>query len=121
MWRILIAAVLGTATLPGIVRAEAYHDIGQPEQCGNYPEAAYDRESWFPGGEGGLITLTDPQSVRGLNALLFEGVVSEEGFADPAGRVLALRGPRLTANGPTGEEILVIQTEAGVRLLQRCP
>jgi hypothetical protein len=107
--------------LPGPALAEAYHDLGRPEQCGAYAEAAYDRETWFPGGEGGVISLTDPQSVRGLNALLFEGIISEEGFSDPAGRVLALRGPLETADGPTDQEVLVIMTEGGVRVLQRCP
>jgi hypothetical protein len=107
--------------LPTMTLAETYHDFGRPEQCGTYAEASYDRESWFPGGEGGLITLTDAQSVRGLNAMLFEGVISEEGFEDPAGRVLTLRGPLLTADGPDNGEALVIMTEAGVRVLVPCP
>ena len=106
---------------PTAALAEAYHDIGQPDQCGTYAEASYDRESWFSGGEGGVITLADPQSVNGLNAVLFDGVISEEGFSDPAGRVLALRGPLLTSGGAEGGETLVIQTEAGVRVLQPCP
>lgn len=118
MRRVMLAfAVL----LPSMAGAEAYHDLGKPEQCGAYPEATYDRETWFPGGEGGLISLTDRQSVRGLNALLFEGTVTEEGFSDPAGRVLALRGPLQTAEGPTGQDILVIMTDSGVRVLQACP
>jgi hypothetical protein len=116
--RLLVAGLL---VLPAPAVAEAYHDLGKPEQCGAYAEAAYDRDTWFPGGEGGLISLTDPQSVRGLNALLFEGMVTEEGFSDPAGRILALRGPLATAEGPTGQEVLVIMTDSGVRLLQRCP
>jgi hypothetical protein len=107
--------------LPAPALAEAYHDLGKPDQCGAYAEAAYDRETWFPGGEGGTIGLTDPQSVRGLNALLFEGTVTEEGFSDPAGRILALRGPLATAEGATGQEVLVIMTDAGVRILQKCP
>ena len=107
--------------LPTPALADAYHDLGQPEQCGAYAEASYDRESWFPGGEGGLVSLTDPQSVRGLNALLFDGIISEEGFSDPAGRVLALRGPLATVEGATGQEVLVIMTDFGVRILQKCP
>ena len=106
---------------PAAALAEAYHDIGQPDQCGTYAEASYDRESWFGGGEGGLISLTAPQSVNGLNAVLFDGVISEEGFSDPAGRILALRGPLLTSDGAEGGETLVIMTEAGVRVLQPCP
>lgn len=114
----LVAALMA---LPTLAAAESYHDFGRPEQCGSYGEASYDRESWFGGGEGGLISLTDPQSVRGLNAMLFEGVISEEGFSDPAGRVLALRGPLLTSDGPPNGEVLVIMTEAGVRVLLPCP
>lgn len=116
--RKLVAALLA---LPAPALAEAYHDLGKPEQCGAYAEATYDRATWFPGGEGGLISLTDPQAIRGLNAVLFEGTVTEEGFSDPAGRILALRGPLKTADGPTGQEVLVIMTDAGFRLLQRCP
>ncbi len=83
-------------------------------------EAAYDRETWFPGGEGGTITLTDPQGVRGLNAVIFDGTVTEEGFSDPAGacwRCAAAQG----AEGTLADEVLVIMTEDGVRVLQRCP
>lgn len=115
------AALACLALLPAPALAEAYHDVGQPGQCGAYEQASYDRETWFPGGEGGTISLTDPQSVRGLNALLFEGTVTEEGFSDPAGRVMALRGPLQTAEGATEDEILVIMTDSGIRLLQRCP
>jgi hypothetical protein len=109
------------ALLPAPTWADVYHDYGKPDQCGAYEEASYDREVWFPGGEGGQISLTDPQSVRGLNAILFEGTITEEGFSDPAGRVLALRGPLLLATGPVAEEVVVIMTENGIRLLQRCP
>jgi hypothetical protein len=109
------------ALIPAPAFAEAYHDYGKPEQCGAYEEASYDRDTWFPGGEGGLISLTDPQTVRGLNAMLFEGTVSEEGFSDPAGRVLALRGPLQSATGPLAEEVVVIMTDNGIRILQRCP
>ena len=117
-----VSAVLWLGLLcPSAALADAYHDIGQPDQCGTYAEASYDRESWFSGGEGGVITLADPQSVNGLNAVLFDGVISEEGFSDPAGRVLALRGPLLTSGGAEMGETLVIQTEAGVRVLQPCP
>ena len=116
--RVLLALCL---TCPTGALAEAYHDFGRPEQCGTYAEASYDRESWFGGGESGLITLTDPQSVKGLNAMLFEGVISEEGFSDPAGRILALRGPLLTSDGPDNGEAVVIMTEAGVRVLLPCP
>ncbi len=115
------AAALLLAVLPGAAAAEAWHDYGRPDQCGAYTEAAYDRETWFPGGEGGTITLTDPQGVRGLNAVIFDGTVTEEGFSDPAGRVLALRGPLRGAEGTLADEVLVIMTEDGVRVLQRCP
>lgn len=115
------ALVAVAVLLPGIAAAEGYHDFGRPDQCGAYGQASYDRETWFPGGEGGLISLTDPQSVRGLNALLFEGIITEEGFSDPAGRVLALRGPLRTADGPDNGEVLVIMTESGVRVLLPCP
>lgn len=114
-----LAALL--AVLPVAAAAETYHDLGQPEQCGAYGQASYDRKSWFPGGEGGVISLADPQTVRGLNVALYEGTITEEGFSDPAGRVLALRGPLATAEGPTGQEILVIMMEGSVRLLQKCP
>ncbi len=115
----LLLALAAVAPLPAL--AEAYHDLGRPDQCGTYAEAAYDRQTWFPGGEGGIISLSDPQSVRGLNAALFEGTVTEEDFADPAGRILALRGPLVTADGQTDQNVLVIMTEGGVRLLQPCP
>lgn len=114
---VLFLALLGGS--PAL--ADAYHDIGKPEQCGAYGEAAYDRESWFPGGEGGVISLTDPQSVRGLNAVLFEGTVTEEGFSDPAGRILALRGPLASSDGVSADEVVVIMTETGIRVLQACP
>jgi hypothetical protein len=109
------------AIIPAPAFAEAYYDYGKPEQCGAYEEASYDRDTWFPGGEGGLISLTDPQTVRGLNAMLFVGTVSEEGFSDPAGRVLALRGPLQSATGSLAEEVVVIMTDNGIRILQRCP
>jgi hypothetical protein len=113
---------LATAPLAGPVLAEAYADLGRPDQCGAYAEAQYDRQIWFPGGEGGAIALHDPQSVRGLNALLFDGVLSEEGANEPAGRVLATRGPLIGASGAVlAPEVLVVVTERGIRLLQRCP
>jgi hypothetical protein len=115
------ALVLAVVLLPGLAQADAYHDLGKPDQCGAYPQASYDRKTWFPGGEGGQISLADPQSVAGVNAVVYTGTITEEGFSDPAGRVLALRGPLLTADGPTEDEILVIMTESGVRLLKKCP
>ncbi len=115
------ALALPLCLLPGTALAEAYHDLGRPEQCGAYAEAAYDRDTWFPGGEGGLITLTDPQTVRGLNAMLFEGVISEEGFSDPAGRILAMRGPLASVDGMSTDEVVIIMTDAGIRILQLCP
>ena len=114
----LVAACVALFPVPAM--AEAYHDLGKPEQCGTYAEAQYDRETWFPGGESGTISLTDAQSVRGLNAALYEGTVTDEGASDPAGRVLALRGPLATVEGATGEEVLVIMTENGVRVLKKC-
>jgi hypothetical protein len=72
-----VAACVALLPVPTI--AEPYHDQGKPEQCGTYAEAQYDRETWFPGGEGGVISLTDAQSVRGLNAALYEGTITEEG------------------------------------------
>lgn len=117
---VLLAAM--ALALPGGALAEAYHDMGQPAQCGAYDEASYDRQVWFPGGEGGSVALTDPQSVRGLNALLFDGVITEEGANEPAGRVLAARAPLLGVNGKVlADEVVVVMTEAGIRLLQRCP
>lgn len=116
--RLVLAAL---ALCPGTALAEAYHYYGRPDQCGAYEEAGYDRETWFPGGEGGVISLTDPQEVRGLNAMLYDGTVTDEGFSDPAGPVLALRGPLLSATGPEAEEVVVIMTDLGIRLLQRCP
>ncbi|WP_137112295.1 hypothetical protein [Rhodobacter sp. SY28-1] len=115
----VLAAIL--ALSPAAAFAEAYHDYGSPEQCGAYEEAAYDRETWFPGGEGGQVSLTDPQPVRGLNAMLFEGTITEEGFSDPAGRVLTLRGPLQSATGTLADEVVVIMTDTGIRILQRCP
>jgi hypothetical protein len=115
------AVILLALVACGPALADAYHDLGKPEQCGSYGEAAYDRDSWFPGGEGGLISLTDPQPVRGLNAMLFEGTVTEEGFSDPAGRVMALRGPLESVDGSVAEEVVVIMTDAGIRVLQACP
>ena len=116
--RLVLAAAL---LLPGTAFAEAFHDLGKPEQCGGYFQTEYDRESWFTGGEGGMISLEDAQNIRGLNGVLYEGTVTEEGFADPAGRILALRGELATVEGLTGAEILVIATERGIRVLQRCP
>jgi len=115
------ALVLAAALLPGVAAAEGYADFGHPEQCGAYPQAEYDRQSWFPGGEGGAVALADPQEVRGLNSMLYDGMVVEEGMADPAGRVMAVRGPLLAAGGPAAPEVLVVVTEAGIRLLQPCP
>jgi hypothetical protein len=115
----LLAAFLALAPAPAL--AEAYHDTGRPEQCNAYEEAFYDGETWFPGGEGGMISLTDRQAVRGLNAVLFEGTITEEGLSEPAGRVLALRGPLLSATGPEADEVVVVMTDSGIRILQRCP
>ena len=53
----LVAACVALFPVPAM--AEAYHDLGKPEQCGTYAEAQYDRETWFPGGESGTISLTD--------------------------------------------------------------
>jgi hypothetical protein len=118
----MLRALLGLCIFcPTAAIAETYHDLGRPDQCGTYAEASYDRESWFGGGEGGLITLTDPQSVPGLNAVVFDGVISEEGFSDPAGQILALRGPLLTSEGSEGGETVVILTKDGLRVLQACP
>lgn len=114
----LIAA---TALCAAPLSAETYADYGKPEQCGAYAEARYDRESYFPGGEGGAIRLDDAQSVRGLNALLFEGTMTEEGMAEPVGRVLAARAPLLGVEGEAAPEVVVIMTERGIRLLQPCP
>ena len=116
--RLCIALAIATS---GPAFGDVYHDLGKPEQCGNYGEASYDRESWFPGGEGGLIGLTDPQPVRGLNAMLFEGTVTEEGFSDPAGRILALRGPLASSDGASTDEVVIIMTDSGIRVLQPCP
>lgn len=107
--------------LPSAALAEGYHDLGQPDQCGSYGEAGYDRATWFPGGEGGVITLSEPEALSGLNAVIFDGTVTEEGFSDPAGQVLALRAPLLTSDGATEREVVVIMTESGVRVLQACP
>ena len=63
--------VFAFAALPGVGLAAPYSDLGQPGQCGNYAEASYNRGSYFPGGEGSARDLTQAQSVRGLNALLF--------------------------------------------------
>lgn len=100
---------------------QAYHDLGKPEQCGAFGEARYDRKSYFPGGEGGAIRLDDAQSVRGLNALLFDGTMTEEGMEEPVGRVLAARAPLLGVQGQIEDEVVVILTERGVRVLQPCP
>ncbi|MCU0901959.1 MAG: hypothetical protein MUC82_15940 [Cypionkella sp.] len=107
--------------LAGPASAERYADYGKPEQCGAYAEAGYDRSTYFPGGEGGVITLNDPQSVRGLNALLFEGTMTEEGMSDPVGRVLVARGPLREVTGEVAPEVVVVITENGIRLLQPCP
>lgn len=113
------ALVLSLAPTAGL--AEAYHDLGRPDQCGAYAEAHYDRKVWFPGAEGAAVALTDPQSVRGLNAVLYDSVITEEGMDAPGGRVLATRGPFLDAAGNSAGEVLVIVTERGIRVLQRCP
>lgn len=115
------ALALVAALLPGVAGAEGYADFGHPEQCGVYEQAEYDRQTWFPGGEGGAVALADPQEVRGLNAMLYEGTIVEEGLSDPAGRVMAVRGPLLAAGGQAAPEVLVVVTEAGIRLLQPCP
>ena len=65
--------------------------------------------------------LNDPESVRGLNALLFDGTVTEEGEGSPAGRILATRGTFGNAGEANGAEVVVIITENGIRVLQRCP
>ena len=118
-----IRAAAGLLLLPfaTAAAAETYADFGKPEQCGAYAQAGYDRESWFPGGEGGAVALTRRQAVKGLNAVLFDGVIVEEGAQEPAGRVLAARGPLLGAGAVLADEVLVIVTPQGVRLLQRCP
>ncbi|MDP3960565.1 MAG: hypothetical protein Q8Q26_11015 [Pseudorhodobacter sp.] len=120
MMRALVWAV-AALPLAGAASAESYADFGKPEQCGTYAEASYDRARYFPGGEAGLISLTAPTAVRGLNALLFDGLITDEGASDPAGRILAARGPLVQAGGTVMDEVLVVVTEAGVRLLQRCP
>lgn len=114
---ILAIALVGLA---GAAEAEPYADLGQLQQCGAYAEATYDRKGYFPGGEGGYIDLTEAQSIRGLNALLFEGVLTEEGLNEPYGRVMAVRGPLLGADGLIAPEVVVIVTKNGIRLLQPC-
>jgi hypothetical protein len=115
------ALALAAALLPGVAAAEGYADFGHPEQCGAYEQAGYDRQSWFPGGEGGAMALADPQQVQGLNAMLYQGTIVEEGFSDSAGRVMAVRGPLLAVGGQAATDVLVVVTEAGIRLLQPCP
>jgi|GEM_PF-2350424 len=106
----------------GQAEARPYADQGKPEQCGTYAEASYDRDSYFPGGESGVLSLTDPKDIRGLNALLFDAILSEEGANEPTGRVLAIRAPLLGANGQVlAAEVVAIITEDGIRLLQPCP
>jgi hypothetical protein len=108
------------ALLAAPLSAQTYADYGKPEQCGAYAEARYDRESFFSGGEGGVIRLDDPQSVRGLNVLMFDGTMTEEGMSEPVGRVLAARAPLLGVEGEAAAEVVVIMTERGIRLLQPC-
>lgn len=112
---------IALVAVPGLAWADSYHDLGHPEQCGTYDEASLDGENWFGGGEGGLITLTTPEPVGGLNATKFQGVISEEGGSDPAGDVLALRGTLVTAGGAENGETLVVMTNDGMRVLQACP
>jgi hypothetical protein len=114
---ILCGLALSTA---GGVAAAPYADLGKAAQCGSYAEASYDKKGYFPGGEAGAIDLIEPQSVRGLNALLFEGVISDEGANEPLGRVMAVRGPLLGADGVLAEEVVVIVTPRGIRVLQPC-
>ncbi|NEX44735.1 hypothetical protein [Pseudotabrizicola algicola] len=119
--RALVLSAAAAALCATPLVAQPYADYGKPEQCGAYAEARYDRESYFPGGEGGAIRLDDPQSVRGLNVLLFEGTMTEEGMSEPVGRVLAARAPLLGVEGEEASEVVVIMTERGIRLLQPCP
>jgi hypothetical protein len=67
------------------------------------PEASHAKQGYFPGGEADALDLASPQSVRGLDPLLFEGVITEEG-----------------AEGVMAEEIVVIVTPKGICVLQPC-
>ena len=114
----------GVTSLAVIIAAGAaaapYADVGQTGQCGSYAGASYDKQVYFPGGEAAAIDITSPQSVRGLNALLFEGVITEEGSNEPIGRVMVARGPLLGAEGVLANEVVVIVTPRGIRVLQLC-
>ena len=113
--RVILCAISAAA-----VSADTYAPVGQRNLCGTYQEASFTIESegvasYFPGGEGGLIQLENPISVRGLGSTLYDGIVVDEGFFEPIGRI------QITFSSYNGTNVLVVTTSPwGTAIYERC-
>lgn len=113
----LSAAALLLPLLAGAAGAQTgtYAPHGNPGACGAYEEAELTERSWFPGGEAGLLQLENPVQIRDMNAVLHDATISEEGFNEPAGRIL------FAAVRHEGQALLmVVYGDGEMRLYQRC-
>ena len=100
--------------------AESYHRLGQSEQCGTYFEAnltinSDNTANFFGGGGGGSVSLVNPVSVRGLDAVLYDGTITEEGLNEPAGRFLVAN------TRYEGRSVVTITNADGTTILEKCP
>lgn len=98
----------------GAASAEAYFPIGNPGACGDYDEAFYTPTSWFPGGAGSAMRLDNPTQIRGLDGVLYDVTVVEEGVNEPAGRFLFLRSRM------EGRAVLLVTSSEGTAAYGKC-
>jgi len=102
------------------VSANTYFALGQSDQCGTYFEASYridedNSANYFPGGEAGSVKLVNPVLVKGLETVLYDGVIVEEGVNESLGRV------QVTPSRYANDEVLIVTSEYGTFIYQKCP
>ena len=111
----LAAFVLPLLALAAGAQTGTYAPHGNPGACGGYDEAELTARSWFPGGEAGLLQLENPVQIRDMNAVLHDATIIEEGFNEPAGRLLVA-----TVRHDGQALLLVVHGDGEMRLYQRC-
>ena len=104
----LIAVAAGAQT-------GTYAPHGNTGACGGYDEAELTARSWFPGGEAGLLQLENRVQIRDMDAVLYDATIIEEGFNEPAGRLLFA-----TVRHDGQALLLVVHGDGEMRLYQRC-